>query len=298
MTLDRKLLQMVVKLTGWGVTLVCFYLIYQIFSENLGNYVFPDLDDYGVLVIIVGLFFCMLGHWILVLSWFYQVKKKTDDFSKVDSFTVIGLSQFVKYLPGNFAHIIGRGYLARKLLSQKDIYLTLLVETFLIAIVAMLLGVSWFFGSLGELMMVVDLNWVVIIVMGGFAVVGLFLLKRLVSYRLDMRLTFLLSGLYFISYIFHGLVIFLVFKYVLLADGIVLWECVAGFALAFVFGYLLPGAPGGIGVREYVFVMLFSAAVGEVVAIQAILIHRLLTVASDILFFILANYSRRFSQLG
>ncbi len=247
----------------------------------------------------LGLLLCLVGHWMLVLGWYYQINFKYCDFRLIDSFAIIGLSQFVKYLPGNVAHIVGRGYLARRLLSQKDVYISLLVETLLIAFLALFLGAFWFTNVVDNWWS--NENWDRVFVVGmGICVIciGMYVIRRFARYLLDIRLIGSLCGLYLVSYVLHGLIILLVFKYILGIEEVALWQCVSGFAFAFVLGYVLPGAPGGLGVREYAFVMLFGFAVGELAAMQAILMHRLLTVISDVLLFLAASYSRKYSQIN
>ena len=70
------------------------------------------------------------------------------------------------------------------------------------------------------------------------------------------------------------------------APEICLLECSGVFALAWLAGYLLPGAPAGIGVRESMMVLLFAPLLGEGVAIALGVTSRLATTLADAVAFV------------
>ena len=55
----------------------------------------------------------------------------------------------------------------------------------------------------------------------------------------------------------------------------------AAYSIAWVLGFLVPGAPGGIGVREMVLTVLLSPSVGRDAVVAVSILHRLVTVAGD-----------------
>jgi len=54
------------------------------------------------------------------------------------------------------------------------------------------------------------------------------------------------------------------------------------FLLAWVAGFLTPGAPSGAGVREVILLTFMGAMVGEGIVLQAMVIHRILAAAGDV----------------
>lgn len=56
---------------------------------------------------------------------------------------------------------------------------------------------------------------------------------------------------------------------------------VAAYMVAWVFGFVIPGAPGGIGVRELVLTLLLSPVAGQEMIITLGVLHRLITVLGD-----------------
>jgi hypothetical protein len=62
----------------------------------------------------------------------------------------------------------------------------------------------------------------------------------------------------------------------------------SGFAFAWLLGYLTPGSPGGVGIREAAMVILFEGKMDQPVVISLALIFRLVNVLSDLICFVLA----------
>lgn len=60
-------------------------------------------------------------------------------------------------------------------------------------------------------------------------------------------------------------------------------EAAAWLCLAWMGGYIVPGAPGGLGIREAVLVLGLAPATGEAAAVAAALTYRLVTMVSDTL---------------
>ena len=58
-------------------------------------------------------------------------------------------------------------------------------------------------------------------------------------------------------------------------------ETAAWLCLAWMAGYLVPGAPGGLGVREAVLLLGLAPTVGEPSALAAALSYRMVTVVAD-----------------
>jgi len=67
--------------------------------------------------------------------------------------------------------------------------------------------------------------------------------------------------------------------------GMPSWEqaaqMMAAYVTAWVLGFIVPGAPGGIGVRELVLTLLLSQAAGGEQAAALGILHRVITVIGD-----------------
>ena len=65
-------------------------------------------------------------------------------------------------------------------------------------------------------------------------------------------------------------------------------------AVSWTLGFLTPGAPSGIGVREAVLVFLLSPLVGSAEAIILSILFRLVTVGGDVMFWLMMEAKERY----
>lgn len=56
---------------------------------------------------------------------------------------------------------------------------------------------------------------------------------------------------------------------------------VAAFIIAWAVGYIVPGAPGGIGIREVILQMILTGVCNKDITLVAILLHRLASIIGD-----------------
>lgn len=61
-----------------------------------------------------------------------------------------------------------------------------------------------------------------------------------------------------------------------------IWVSIVAFVAAGVAGYIFPGAPAGLGVREALLLFSLTQVTGEVSAVLAVALHRLISIAADI----------------
>jgi hypothetical protein len=60
------------------------------------------------------------------------------------------------------------------------------------------------------------------------------------------------------------------------------------FALSWMIGFVVPGAPGGLGIREAIFLMFMGDTLCETILISSVIIHRLACIFGDILAYVVA----------
>jgi hypothetical protein len=60
---------------------------------------------------------------------------------------------------------------------------------------------------------------------------------------------------------------------------------IPAYAAAWLAGFALPGAPGGLGVREAAFIMLVEPTLGAVPGLEIAMATRVVTTLGDLLFF-------------
>ena len=203
-------------------------------------------------------------------------------------------SQIAKYLPGNVFQYAGRYALARQLGADEPAVLRATAEE--------LLGVSSVFaaGAVVFALLFIDANRLPEVVSDRavlgctLVLAGLWLARWLATSRMAGRFRLARwSGSLILSWccfaMFLGLS--LVSLWVLAAEAPQLTGAqhlgvlAASFCLSWLAGFVVPGAPGGIGVRESAFVLMLDPYGLAVPALALIIQFRVVTVVGDLAFF-------------
>jgi hypothetical protein len=288
-----------------GLLLVCLSLLFiseRIWSHRLWLADWrPDIATLAMVV--AGILGYGLGSLLLSAAWTRLLHWVGEDGARFRAcHAVYGRTQIAKYLPGNVFQYAGRQLLGgRAGLTQLGMAAASIYE-----ILAFLLAA----GALGALgMLVLDISAgdqltpvrLGLILAGG---AGLLIGATLAAPRVA-RLAGVERGLFdggslwrdllpaFAAYgAFVVLMGLILAALVAVAFGIPstreLGIVIAGFAVAWVAGFVTPGAPGGLGVREAVMLLFLAPIVGESVGLVSVLLFRIVTVLGDLLFFVTA----------
>ena len=96
-------------------------------------------------------------------------------------------------------------------------------------------------------------------------------------------------------FIIYGLILLVILVSVLQCH--LTWgQCgkvISGFILAWLIGFIVPGAPGGIGIREFVLITIMTSFVAEQYILFAVILHRIITVIGDLLTYIIFHFILR-----
>jgi glycosyltransferase 2 family protein len=228
---------------------------------------------------------------------------------------IVAIAQIAKYLPGNVGHLLGQVALA----GAAAIPLGVAVSTLLISTL-WLLAVGLGVGALAVLQFADVLGLPVWQGPGPLQLLGLGVLLAaspwlgiVAANRLLPALSCRLGGGRLLSvprwstglalgagflfcFVVFGCMLVLQARWVFGIDqGDVLMFTLL-FTAAWVAGYVVPGAPGGLGVREAVMLMLFTPVVGAGAAVGLGLTMRMATVAGDGFAFVLGSASRRWRR--
>jgi len=215
---------------------------------------------------------------------------------------IYALTQFGKYLPGNVAHHIGRVVLAKQAgITVRATTHSMLIE-FLWGIGAAssmaLLGLVYFnAGDNGistitlVLLMIFTmlLPWLGVWLANTFFPVIAERLSGSGKIILPSLRTMLWCNLAFVgSFLIMGLILDLQAKFIFDVADSHLLMLVGAFALSWIAGYIMPGAPAGLGVREVVLVSFLSPVLGGSTAVGLSLALRLATTLGDGVCFLFA----------
>lgn len=218
------------------------------------------------------------------------------------SLTIFSVAQFGKYIPGNFASQVGRVALARQAgMDARVVVASMAIEILMILGSASIVVLSGL-GSIERAFFLSDSGW-----LGGngfvllccVAVVSPFILVAL-SKRMPTKLRQMVSvdgrfpgvsvlctalALNTAAFWFLGLIAYIVAVRAIGLHEVSYFFLSTVFAFAMVAGFVTPGAPAGLGVREAIILALLTPVYGGGEALALTVLVRLVTLIGDALAF-------------
>jgi hypothetical protein len=219
--------------------------------------------------------------------------------------SICAVSQFGKYLPGNLAHHVGRIALARREgVGVPQALLSMLLETANVLLA----------GTLSAMLLLSPVAETASLSFGHdkFAAIGVAILivvalplgllwrryrqRREGSPAIVFRWLPLCFGLQCGAFLLHGVLAALVVNGALGLPQSSLAALTGVFALAWVAGFVAPGVPAGIGVREAVLSMGLAPVLGAGGALALAGLLRVVSVVGDLLSFVAGLMLSRWEQ--
>ena len=288
----------VVVLGGGLLTLICvvFFadrLVTTLSAMPVGLAVtFPE---WGLVVALAPVYAASLA--LLAFAWAMLVAgRELPSSHLVDVYAV---AQFGKYLPGNVLHLAGRhAALRQEGYGHAFLVRALLAENGLMVILALSVGVELSLvvpatdieGLVSSWVpLAVEMRWpaaalVLVLAVAGLAILGP-LTKTPVWRAAPLVLLFFLAQ----SAIFSAILAMRTHDLVPAAFGAV--------ALSWVAGFVAPGSPGGIGVREMVMLALLGDTLAPDDLVITVALYRLVTFAGDAIMFGFGLIRQRFRRV-
>lgn len=300
--MKKETLKKIGNIAGKIITILS--LIFIVVAIYKLGFDFSSVENVPVFILILigaGIIIC-IAMYLMGIAW----KLWLDFFSgKKNSFRevvcVYTKANIGKYLPGNVMHYVERNLFAGKLgISQKKIAACSVIEIIGQAGVAVLFGLLFSFQQLKEvLQQLFDEKYktvifiaipVILVIMA--AMILIFRKKIAPFVKEYANLKFLVTAvkclvLYAVVLIVSGLVMVMLYQYMggtLTSQKVLL--IISGYIIAWVLGFVVPGAPGGIGVREFVLTVLLSPALGQELTLTLSVIHRLITIVGDFMAYV------------
>jgi uncharacterized membrane protein YbhN (UPF0104 family) len=215
--------------------------------------------------------------------------------------SIYGKTQIAKYLPGNVFHFAGRHVLGRQAgvshaaLSGAAAYevLGLLSTSGIIALLGfLLLGIEETYLSVWKVLGI-EVGALGLATSG--IALGLRRVKRQEGSVRDRTIKEMASSLlktyllYLFFFLVSGSLLVLLIQALAEISVVNSLRIIAIFAMAWITGFVVPGAPGGLGVREAVIVFLLTPIAGEGMSLAAAVGLRLVTLVGDLWFLIITN---------
>ncbi|MDC3356059.1 hypothetical protein OAW58_01260 [Candidatus Pelagibacter ubique] len=292
----------ILKIFKLTIILLSFWFIGEKFWEH-HNWLQTSALNYELLItvfvcsIIYGLSEFLLSFaWRNLLIWFGDKDISTNLCNRI-----YGKSQIAKYIPGNVFHVLGRHILG----SQAGIKHIVLAGATVYEILG-LLSISTLIGFSGMVIfglgnIYFSLYQIISILLTALVITGLAI--PLAPYLMSLRgiiipykgigdLFLNISKIYlfyFIFFLIAGLLLVVIVNIFLDINFIITAKLIVIFSIAWIAGFIIPGAPGGIGVREAVIIFFITPIIGEAQSIAVAIALRFITLLGDVWFFIISD---------
>lgn len=301
---EKHLVMKFIKFLGKVLVIISLlFVVYRLYKMDFEWDYFSN--PYRVIGIIFLLsFLALLNNFINAYVW----KKYIDYFSgiKHDISRIISIylkANIEKYLPGNIVQYAGRNLLGKNEgIDQKSLAISSIMELVGISIAAVIFS---FVVSLENTLSVIKQLWsnveirrtiIVLICLAVIILVACLIvcvrtryLKAIRSYlkRELICLSIFAFLLYCINYIISGVLSSLIFILILHCN-VDYFQIASTNVLAWLAGYVVPGSPGGIGIREAVLILLLGTEYSMETVTMSAVILRICGVIGDFLSYIMA----------
>jgi hypothetical protein len=219
---------------------------------------------------------------MMALAWRCILAHLQTQVSRKSAFSIYGLSQISKYVPGNVFQFLGRQALgAAKGIPDAALAKSCLWE----------LGTVFTAGAVFVplILPLCTIRIAPVIAAAIFAtlLVGCFcVIRRLLGQAIASAFLWHEAALATLGSVFAACTVFLL-PPAIHCDAVMLVTLIAAYVAAWMAGLVTPGAPAGLGVRETVLLLLLQKLLPESRLLPAILVTRLVNVAGDCLFYLI-----------
>lgn len=238
-----------------------------------------------VSIIILSFIYCA-SNLLLVFSWRDLLRHFGVTIDTRLALKLYGESQLAKYVPGNIFHFVGRQVLGQERgLAAWPLGKSSLWEIGLLIASGCLFSILLIPRVYPEMPIILTLMVFIVAVFVASWVSNRWL-SRLVAQVICRNTVFLImSALIFL------IILLLVIPVNFMQSQQIVIVCGA-YVIAWLIGLITPGAPAGVGVREIVLYSLLHSIVKESDLLTAIVFGRIITVAGDFLFYLIAMFAK------
>ena len=299
----------ILKIFKLTIILLSFWFIGEKFWEH-HNWLRTSALNYELLITI---FICSiiygLSEFLLSFAWRRLLKMcGHKDISANVCNRIYGKSQIAKYIPGNIFHVVGRHILGSQagikniVLAGATIYeiLGLISISVLIGFGGMIIfGLSNIYFSLYQIILILFSTIVITSLITALAPYLMSLRGIILPYRGIWDTIINISKIYvfyFIFFLIAGLLLVIIVNLFLDININLIAKLVVIFSISWLSGFIIPGAPGGIGVREAVIIFFITPIIGEAQSVAIAIALRFVTLLGDVWFLMISNqkfYSKK-----
>ena len=278
-----------------------YFLVNKIISFDVDySYILQPMVIIKMIVMVLIMTIAISG-WSLNWKWILEFLAK-QSVNKNESFTVFAKSNLGKYLPGNVMQYANRNIYGNKLgLSQIQLAISSVIELGLQGISAIFVGMIlsrevlrkylWEYGGNFFLQHALILSLVLVLV--SVVLISIIFVKRkqvksLLGQYINKSMIILATKVVFIdilALLVQGALLAYVISWFVSISSANVLLVISSFAVAWFVGFVVPGAPGGIGIREAMLTILLGDVCSTSIILLAIIIHRIVSIFADVMLF-------------
>ena len=284
------------------IIILSFWFIGEKFWEHR-NWLQTSALNYELMIVI---FTCSiiygLSEFLLSFAWrrLLKICGHKDISTKVCN-RIYGKSQIAKYIPGNVFHVVGRHILGSQagikniVLAGATIYeiLGLISVSLIIGFSGMIVfGLNNIYFSLYQIILILFSTIVLTSLITALAPYLMSLRGIVLPHRGLWNTTLNISKVYvfyFLFFLIAGLLLVIVVNLFTNININITTKLIVIFSIAWLSGFIIPGAPGGIGVREAVIIFFITPIIGEAQSIAVAVALRFITLFGDVWFLIMSD---------
>jgi len=231
-----------------------------------------------------------------------------------EAVTVYTKSNILKYLPGNVFQYVGRNDLANRMeIRHTDVAFATVLEIIMMVFSALLLSVVFLQGAVMEIFITYRDTFImlgmiafVVIILGIIIVIlrfkdkfRAFLTRFFNIFKKKNIFSVIGCVLYYvISTFILSLSYMIVLVFILKQDistDIFVYICGA-YTLSWLIGFITPGAPAGIGIKEAVMMAITGEVLNQEAIVLSLVVLRVLTIFGDVMGFVIVQLVIKFVE--
>ncbi len=300
-----------VQIAGWALLALSLFYLGRTAAGHIQEIPTIAWTAGTILVIVFGVALYVGAILIWGAGWVVLLRAVGNKSGWLTGFIVIGISQIAKYVPGNIVHHFGRVALSnsygwrpsRVVLTMALEMCWLIAASSACAILALALSDArgpadiYNLSTQNVALLMFAAMALPLVVLFGLRLWGSHLVgvpSEPGELQLPDTVTSLLNFLsHFVNFLLQGAILVLLASVLIDVPFDSYWLATGAFALAWVVGFIAPGVPAGLGVREAILVtgLALDTSMGSAIALAAG--HRAVTIIGDAVVLAIALALRR-----
>lgn len=278
----------IINFIGFVISIILIiYLGNQFYkTDGFSYFLSYSLKDYVLLVIPILIYCACIT--ISAFNWTLLFNNT----NKLQIFNSHLLTIFLKYIPLNFFHFIGRHLYLNSIVSHKLILTCNMLEIFFMAGISLSISLVLLYFLQMELPFIGLVNnfHVLLLLLSLIMINFVMIVKKIFT---TLKRFFTLNLLYIVFHFLSslGFIVLWVILIEIELDVLYVLKLTSIYLVGWFFGFIAIGSPGGVGVREGIYLALLQPMVSSEGKLLAFLLYaRLAIVFAEILMYFLALY--------